>query len=546
MLRSQSYSPEAVPNAIGPALERNCLARGGAASSCRVVAQRAGGVGNGYGVTKVLDNAWQGAKDYSSWDQTAGVIVGGCSSGAALGLVAGAVISTPIGGALGPPGAGLGCGVGVLGGLAALLGNATNGAVRCIVKDCSVKAQGDNLSKNADATGPGAGGSSTQSLPGNMDGIQLGQGGDPPSDQVRADVDKAFAKFGYNNFFLFRKGAYGYWYKGFIVKYRPEMADAYGAIRVDDRFQIEAGMNFCSGYYRPNTCLPDKPVYRLFSGTSTGDILLSGDPYYSAGATMPAEPKLTIASVLNQPLFTLPYSGVIKPEALPREIAPSILADLANAAYKMMSEAGTLPPDTPLYDPSTPVTPTDIEQARQITGSNPVRLGDVIAGPTLRPGQESIPGGTLGGLTKPPQDVNIIGGGTINTGEGTSGDGGNGSSDKDDDVEWDGGGDAEPGDMYQPWRDWMEGPFRQYLHPGNIIPPSINGCPSIDFDFTDFMRNRTGLAPNPKAYTQYCDFILKPLKPLGGKSLREILIPIFHMLATWAGFKILMTGRVRG
>ncbi|MEG3156151.1 hypothetical protein, partial [Sphingomonas sp. RB1R13] len=52
VLRAPSYSSEAVPNAIGPAIQRNCRSRGGEATGCASLARNAGGVGQGYGISR--------------------------------------------------------------------------------------------------------------------------------------------------------------------------------------------------------------------------------------------------------------------------------------------------------------------------------------------------------------------------------------------------------------------------------------------------------------------------------------------------------------
>ncbi len=430
--------------------------------------------------------------------------------------------------------------------LAKAVGDATGygtGQIVCIVKDCSVKTTAAPIGAPANMQGDMTKGNTVVNG-GDMGSFAFQNGGGWSFTATEESMTRAIQRFGFNHTFICSGMSSQYRECFFFDATLPKDGDAYGYIRTDDGFQTAPTFGFCSGYYRGNNCtggVGDRwgvGGVKYASSTKVA-VLLVGRELGSISDAVPKIGERTFAPVENAPLFTAPYTGQIPAEAAQKELDPALIAAIANAAWKALSESGQKEEGVMPYDATAPVTPQVVQATQAQAAQNgvmPPRLGNLLAAPMLRNGQTVIQGGTMANPTKGPQEV-------INVGdqEGNSNNGGSQNSkneyENQKDKDWDEPDDETTayGDIFQPWRDWMEGPFKRYLHPSIVIPQGR--CPTPTVDFEGWFSGLTGASSNPRELHDFCDAV-EPYQPMAAT--------MAHFFAFMASFFILMTGGAWG
>lgn len=91
------------------------------------------------------------------------------------------------------------------------------------------------------------------------------------------------------------------------------------------------------------------------------------------------------------------------------------------------------------------------------------------------------------------------------------------------------------GDVYKPWRDWMEGPFKKYLKP-SINPIPAGKCPSQVIDMGGMFSGIAGTVSNPVTHSEFCDYV---------QDKRPLVLPVIYFMAGFASFFIAMGSKRR-
>jgi hypothetical protein len=229
--------------------------------------------------------------------------------------------------------------------------------------------------------------------------------------------------------------------------------------------------------------------------------------FYSAGSAYWSNPAGVVTKVYT-PVQQLGYLDVgtgdaLPPDAAAKPVSNQFMAGVANELWKRQASAAPV-----AWSPEVAITDADVQAYRQAYPERVSSLAD-LARPVNAPGQ--LPRiGPIDDPLSPPQQVEVTNPSAAPDGSSNPG------QEPDPDTELD-NDEGLLGDIMQPARDFLAGPFKTFMTPGISLPAGLQ-CPVISIDLPELL-GRTDMS-RPQNSQFVCDWM---------EQQRPLILGILHL-----------------